>query len=296
MVDKEGFDGFTKFNLWGQLLGVVEHNEEALEGELDSVLERLDPAGKSQVRSAVSDITGAIERLFDVSERLLREGFDPALAKVQWAFDTLSRHFSLLIECVDWMEKTGRTPTDLITAAEDSAQAKLLVELLRARFQCELARLVVDEVPDAACRATFLLTLAAKARPGPLAQEYLGRVARCFIWGYETETLILCGSVLEQVLEDTVSYEDVFTAFEKKQASFPYELWSDLKERRPPTPVHRIHAAQALDRFTTQQADMANRIRLWRNKALHDGPALKVSAHQAVAGLTDLLGSLCPIG
>jgi hypothetical protein len=87
-------------------------------------------------------------------------------------------------------------------------------QLLKVLFQFELAYDAISELPNAAERIRTLLELAVEVAPGPAAQGYLARVARCFTWGYEAETLILCRSVLEQVLVDVVPDADVFYAFE----------------------------------------------------------------------------------
>ncbi len=168
-------------------------------------------------------------------------------------------------------------------------------QLLKVLFQFELAYDAISVLPEAAERIRTLLEFAIDVVPGPAAQTYLARVARCFTWGYEAETLILCRSVLEQVLDEAVLNADVFNAFSWAPEAFPPDRREKLAKRDPFLVVigDRIHAARVMGKLTDQEVEFAKIIRDRGDKAVHDAAGSGADVAGTVRILTQLIGKLC---
>jgi hypothetical protein len=168
-------------------------------------------------------------------------------------------------------------------------------QLLKVLFQFELAYDAISELPEAAERIQKLLEFTVEVAPGPAAQRYLARVARCFTWGYEAETLILCRSVLEQVLDEATPDADVFTAFTWKPGAFPPDRREKLAKRDPILLAigDRIYAACVMGKLTEEEVEFAKIIRDRGDKAVHDAPGFGADTASTVRTLTQLIGKLC---
>lgn len=164
---------------------------------------------------------------------------------------------------------------------------------LKDLIQLELAEDAIYKLEAATQRARQLLDLVIESKPGPTAQRYLVRVARCFTWGYELETLILCRSILERVLEEAVSDSDVFSAFERNPGAFAPSHQEALRRRNPPAIGDRICAAQVTGKLTAAQAELADKIRFRGNKAVHDTPDSGADVFGTIKALVELIGKLC---
>ncbi len=287
---------FAKYSLATNLSWMVRLYEAEVEARRDAAIRDLTPDRELQsaIRTSLQRLDAAFESLFSSSQDLVRKR-PPADADVSRVLDVLK----------DLEEETAAIlygdpmPEGPPPAYEETVEAYYFDDLLGIRYQCQLAREMIAELPAAARRAQELVRIAADARPGPLGKSYLRRVASCFTWGYETETLVLCGSVLEQVLQDEIEDSDVRNAFAWKPDVFPYPLREELKKGYPPTLRHRIFAAQALGIITPEQVDLAEEIRLRRNKAVHDArisrseEASDVDVAGTVRALTEVVGRLC---
>ncbi len=294
MLTHDPYDGegaLTEFSLWNQLNSMLGHHESEFEGKLNSLLDNLEAEKKLKLLQACEVLRNAIPRLFNVSQTLVAEGAEPALRVVRDALDTVGRAEAFFLGCAGLGPKpaAGTSPADKIS------EAAQLVDLLNEMFQCQVAHEVIHEIPPAAQRALQLLRFAAEARPGPLAERYLGRGARCFTWGHEAETLILCRSVLEQVLEETVPDRDVFTAFAWNREAFPQARRDKLDKRDPVLLAigDRIHAAFVLGKLTDEEVGVAKIIRDRGDKAVHDMPDAGADVRGTVEKLTQLVSKLC---
>lgn len=247
---------FAEFELWNELLSIVEQHETALEVTLNSLVDKSDTGTTRTLRASVDDLVKVYELLFHGSQ---------TLAQVR---------------------------ADLIVNMKELASAFDPL-FLRDLFRLKLARDVIADLPSAADRARQLLDFITEANPGSTTQRYLARVARCFTWGYETESLILCRSVLEQVLEHAVPDADVFRALERSPNVFSYSRQEALRRRDPPTIADRIRAAEVLGKLTAAEVDLANTVRFRGNKAIHDAPDAGAGVIGTVRALTELIDKLC---
>ena len=236
----------------------AEHREE-IERLLTSLPERFPPHGAENVKLHAEFIKVLHSRLFRASQTLVHEGLPTSideLREVLPAWDTFL--------------------------------------LLKDLLKLHLAQDVIWTLREATDRARQLLELAFESSLSPVAQAYLARVARCFTWGYEAESLILCRSVLEQVLEETITNPDVFNAYDWKPDCFPAQRREELR-RHGAVAIKisdRIHAAQALGRLSPADAAAAKTIRDRGNKALHEVPPSGVDVLGTIRTLLGIINAL----
>ncbi len=252
---EDGQPPYTEWELWNEFQGIVDKHRSAIERYLEYLPNQFNPDVADKVRLYASQVIKSFVLLFRVSQNLVHGESDLPIARkeVLPRFDVL---------------------------------------LLKDLFQLELAEDAIYTLESATGRARQLLDLVIEAKPGPLAQRYLARVARCFTWGYEAETLILCRSVLEDVLEETVPDLEVFGAFERDPSAFARSHQEDLRKRRLVLIGDRIQAAEVIGKLTGPEAELANGIRFRGSKAVHENPDSGADVFGTVKALLDLIGKL----
>ena len=238
-----------KFPLEIKLDTTTAEHEEEIHRILDKLPERLPPGVREIVPVHVLLLKELHPRLFRSSQTLIQENLPIPFENIRQALPVYKDLF-------------------------------LLEDLVKVH----LARDMIADLCAATERAHQLLELAFEVRITPVAQAYLARVARCFTWGYEAECLILCRSVLEQVLEETVSDRDVFNAFHWRPETFPPLRREELRNHGAAAIKigDRIDAAHALGRLSADDAAAARAVRDRGNKAVHDAPSAR----------TNLLGTI----
>lgn len=255
MVQYEaGEPPYTKWELWNELQNVVDTHRSAIEHYLESLPNQFDPDVADKVRTYAAQVLKSFVLLFRASQNLVHGESDLPIARkeVLPTFDVL---------------------------------------FLKDLFQLDLAEDAIYSLESATDRSRQLLDLVIET-PGPLAQKYLARVARCFTWGYEAEVAILCRSVLEHVLEETVPDLEAFAAFERDPDAFSQKQQEELRRRYPPGIGHRIRAAKVMGKLTDPQVELADTVRFRGNKAVHDNPDSGADVFGTVKALVELIGKL----
>ncbi len=170
-----GRGSFTEYSLWNQLNSMLGHHESNVNIDERVGRAQLDDSTKNIIRASLRDLSNVFHQLFQASQRLVRDRAEPAIDtskinEIYTFFD--ARLLALLGE--------GPEPTIREPSLAESVEAMLLEDLLHELFQIHLASEMIHELPPAAERARYLLLLAVKDKPSPLARRYLARVARCF--------------------------------------------------------------------------------------------------------------------
>jgi hypothetical protein len=150
----------------------------------------------------------------------------------------------------------------------------------RFMLQCIEVELAEDLEDDlwARSRRTFeLLAFLTRVR-SERVRAYLQRVSECYIRGLATETVVICGAVLDVALQDVVSDVSVRE--------------SGIRCGRHVSLGNRIDFLERTGVFTSEQAEEAFQLAHERNKAIHAAPELTSSVFDHVARLADLLKAL----
>jgi hypothetical protein len=247
------------FDLEIKLSTTAAEHEEEIERLLTSLPERFPSHGAENVKLHVEFIKVLHSRLFRASQTLVHEGLPTSI-------DELNK----------------------VLPAWDAFL------LLKDLLKLHLAQDAISTLPGATDRARQLLELAFESRLSPVAQAYLAWVGRCFTWGYEAECLILCRSVLEQVLEETITDRDVFDAYTWNPDCFPAQRGEELRHDGALVIniSDRIHAAQALGRLSGADANVAKTIRDRGNRALHEVPPSSVDVLGTMRTLLGIINAL----
>jgi len=102
--------------------------------------------------------------------------------------------------------------------------------------------------------------------PSDRARNFLQRVARCYLFGFDSECIVMCRAVLDREFEAEIPNDDVMTWWKttpkgKKDKPAPLILWG------------RINAARYNGRLNEEQYDAADRVRIDGNEAVHQTPS-----------------------
>lgn len=142
---------------------------------------------------------------------------------------------------------------------------ELLDEHVCIRFGWE----VLGMLDIARERFLELLGLLKDRQPCDRARAFLQRVARCYLFGFDSECVVMCRAVLDREFEAEIPGDDVeswWTWFKTTEQGRKYKhaqhnLWA------------RIRTALFKNRLTQDEFDAADAVRDRGNKAIHRRPA-----------------------
>jgi hypothetical protein len=158
------------------------------------------------------------------------------------------------------------------------------IDLLEDAFlaeciQLELADDLDDELENMAERTLQLLAYVTRVQ-SHRARAYLQRVADCYIRGLRTETVVMCGAVLDAALQEHLPKEVIQA--EGKQ------------DTREPSLGDRIHHLRRTRQVSRDVVDKAWRLAHARNAAVHTAPEIPTDLLTYVGLLADVLEAVFP--
>lgn len=117
-----------------------------------------------------------------------------------------------------------------------------------------------------------LMLLLKDRRPCYRSRAFLKRVARCYLFGFDGECVILCRSVLDREFDDAVIGDDQLSEWWKWYVTTPQGIRS--KDKRPPYGVlwARIAAAEFAGLISPEDRNEADSVRDRGNDAVHKKP------------------------
>ncbi len=128
----------------------------------------------------------------------------------------------------------------------------VLISIIYAMFN--LGERAVKQLKVAEGRFLDLVLLSRTLNPMPPARRFLRRVSQCYLYGFDTECIIMCGAVLESTLKSQVPPDDGTMGKAKRERIRMND---------------RIAIAVSSGRLTQDLATNAHRIRDARNEAAH---------------------------
>jgi hypothetical protein len=160
------------------------------------------------------------------------------------------------------VEKLMKFSEDFLRTEPRDKESPL--KLVWERFGIELALEIIPEITPAADRLFELFRMVLKTHPSEPTQKFLGRLARCYIWGFEAECVILCRAVLDTAFKDAVDNE-VCEKYSNKRPSNkrPYDNF---------TLVDRIYAAEKEGLINEATRKLAKKVKARGDKAVHYQP------------------------
>lgn len=117
-----------------------------------------------------------------------------------------------------------------------------------------------------------LLSLLKDRRPCDSARAFLQRVARCYLFGFDAESVVMCRAVLDREFGDAVVDDDQVSDWWKWYATTPEG--AKYKGKRPPYGQlwAKIHAACYARMISEADRDAADGVRKRGNDAVHKKP------------------------
>lgn len=130
---------------------------------------------------------------------------------------------------------------------------------------------------QAAFRVAEILQFVIEQQPSAAVSAFLERLAKLYIWGFDSETYVLARSVLEAALKQRFPDESV------RRASGSDRRYPDLSER--------ITAAANLGIFTSAERRLATSLRRDGNDVIHEFPNLNLNFKSPLEAI-DAVGRL----
>jgi len=123
---------------------------------------------------------------------------------------------------------------------------------------------------------SMMTIVAAPAKP---TADFLRRVSRCYLWGFDPECIILCRSVLDTAFREAVSDERCESAL-----GLPKGCEFSLS--------NRIEVAYKKGLISRRARQAAHRVKHRGNKAVHDNPRATQDVHGTVVDTLTVLKAI----
>jgi len=107
--------------------------------------------------------------------------------------------------------------------------------------------------------------------PSDHARNFLQRVARCYLFGFDSECIVMCRAVLDQEFSAEIAGDDVedWWVWYKSTPNGK----TDRRERAPHTLGGRIDAAEYKGRLRPEEGCAAHKVKNDGDKAVHQRPS-----------------------
>jgi len=115
-----------------------------------------------------------------------------------------------------------------------------------------------------------LLLFVKDRKPSPKAKAFMQRVARCYLFGFDAECVVMCRAVLDREFDAEIPCDDVVTWWRT----------TDKGKKGKPAPFNlcgRIQAAFHVGRIDKVVRDAADKVRNDGNDAVHKTPSISNS-------------------
>jgi hypothetical protein len=154
----------------------------------------------------------------------------------------------------------------------DLEQDPFFVQLLEARLASDLD----DELNRMRLRALKLLRYLVDVKT-ERARAYLMRVAACFMRGFKTETVVMCGAVIDAALQELLDDKEVRASIHCGRNVFL---------------GHRIDFMGKSERWNEDTVNIAFKLAKERNNAIHTSPELVRGVDEVIEDLVLLLSRI----
>jgi hypothetical protein len=160
-----------------------------------------------------------------------------------------------------------------------------LLKLVWERLCIHMAWPAVEEkIVVGANRILHLVELLARAEPSAEALQFLARVSRCFIWGFDIECVILCRAVIDSAFQSRVG-QDMCARYCSPRPGYAGNY----------TLAQRIEAARREKIITQLVTDAARRVVGEGNNLLHVRPELTSDPLAVLEDTLTVIKSLFPV-
>jgi len=170
------------------------------------------------------------EAVLKNSEQLIPiEEIDGDLSKLQYEVNKSPEEFDKRIADILDLEiptdKKTRLICDVLKDYPDDPESEdSPLKLVWERFVIDMSREAIGKIVEGASRIFQLYRLVLCSTPSKSTQQFLGRLSRCFIWGFEPECVILCRAVIDTAFKDRITPEICEKHFGKPRHKYDFSL------------------------------------------------------------------------
>jgi hypothetical protein len=144
------------------------------------------------------------------------------------------------------------------------------LSLIEESISIKLSLDFLDKIDEGASRVMDLFRIAICLSPKKPTKKFLDRVSNCYIWGFDSECVILCRSVIDTAFRDKITYEICESTPGKRDDNRHFTL------------EDRIIAAFNKGYIDENTKNMAVDIRVRGNKAIHDQPDITKNVFETI--------------
>jgi len=256
------------FELHNQLEGTVQSYEEDRQRYWENL------GGWSAIRYEQAERFA--QAVLKNSEQLISaEEIDDDLSKLQYEMKKSTKEFDkkiagILDSGLPSDKKNALICDVLKDYPSDPAAQDSPLKLVWERFIIDMSEEAIGTIVEGASRIFQLYKLVLCSVPSPRTQQFLGRLSRCYIWGFDPECVILCRAVIDTAFNKKINYK-MCKKYPVKRNKSPFSL------------ENRIEVALKEELIDKDIAKKANRVRLRGNIAVHEQPD----------GIKDVWGTIC---
>lgn len=161
------------------------------------------------------------------------------------------------------------------------ASSLVSYNVAQARAEIDLASAAVGKLFEGKRRLTFVLALLSQFDLSERATAYIDRMIQCYIWGLDTECVVMARSVIEAALEEVISHDEMTSlGFRGRRKGFA--LWEYQS------------AAAKTRRLSDKAMEWVEAIRQAGNEAVHAVPGLHGDSTVTLAQTVVCLRELFP--
>src|SRR4030042_24154 len=223
--------------------------------------------------------------LKNTEQLILAEEIDGDLSKLQYEMNRVNK-ISELIKRINDIANMDIPSDERYKLIRDLAKEcppdpqddESPLKLVWEKFIIDISYDAIGKIEEGAARIFQLYKLVLRSIPSPSTQQFLGRLSRCYIWGFDPECVILCRCVIDTAFKDRVTYEICEKHFEKRRKrKYDFSL-SD-----------RIRAAQKEKIIDKEIAKKARRVKTRGDKAVHNQPGMTKDVWGTICDTVEVL-------
>lgn len=223
-------------------------------------------------------------------ETLLRDAGVPDPFQTRDRIETIARN--VLAKAEDFASQElpdFLEAIESLRALDTTADAgKSMVKCLLASFALELANRVVALAGIAEERYLGLLMTLKSTELSPFGAQFMRRVSRCYLYGFDPECIVMCRALLDAEFQAEISNDECASTLGPRRSSADGSPAYAL--------VDRIAVARKANRIDEELSNKAHFVRKEANRVIHRKPALDCEPLEVIQATLVIVNGLYESG
>jgi hypothetical protein len=241
--------------------------------------------------AAAPDVANALLEALHTEQELYEEQYAESESdeerELTAALDILERYAARLITSASFSNELSRDLSSFKPNESVGSKIRdlLLYNIAQHRLEFDVARGVCKRLHtlDKRVMVTTVLAIVLDGQtPSATAVKYFERATTLYLAGYETESIIMCGAVLEAALRARITNDEMIRA----------GLRPAFRTANDFSVAQRLQYSEKVGALNAHQLDGAWELVNWRNDAVHVQPDIGPNAKDALRNLVVLLPQL----